>query len=220
MAGKSHITIKGIKEGLVFLLDDGCEFEVLLDELNTKLDKHVQQFTGPIIHVFVKLGERHLDENDQERIRAVLRKQGNLLVQSIESNPPASEAKPLSGPSIHTIAAIVRSGQTLEYEGHLLLLGDVNPGGVIRCTGDVYILGALRGMVHAGSAGDEKAIIAASSMTPTQLRIADVISRPPDEWTSAEPWMEYAFLKDGTMSIDKMTSLSRHRKEVMQFKGV
>jgi len=219
MAGKSHITIKGTKDGLVFLLDDDCEFDALLSELGTKLDKHAQQFTGPIIHVFIKLGNRQLDEDDQERIRAVLRKQGNLLIQSIESNPPEQDTSE-TGPSLHTVAAIVRSGQTLEYDGHLLLLGDVNPGGVVRCTGDVYIIGALRGMAHAGSAGNEDAIIAASSMTPTQLRIADVISRPPDEWTSAEPWMEYAFLKDGKMAIDKLASLSRHRKDVMQFKGV
>lgn len=220
MAGKSHITIKGTKDGLVFLLDDECEFDALLDELGTKLDKHAQQFTGPIIHVFIKLGDRQLDEDDQERIRAVLRKQGNLLIQSLESNPPASDGALPIKPGLHTVATIVRSGQTLEFDGSLLLLGDINPGGVVRCTGDVYVLGALRGMAHAGSAGNEDAIIAASSMTPTQLRIADVISRPPDEWTSAEPWMEYAFLKDGTMAIDKISGLSRHRKEVMQFKGV
>lgn len=220
MAVKSHITIKGIKEGLVFLLDDDCEFEELLEELGTKLTKHAQQFTGPIIHVFVKLGARRLEEEDQERIRAVLRQQGNLLLQSIESDAPAEEPASNEGPALHTVSTIVRSGQTLEFDGHLLLLGDVNPGGIVRCTGDIYILGALRGTAHAGSAGNGEAIIAASSMTPTQLRIADVISRPPDEWASAEPWMEYAFLKDGTMAIDKMSSLGRQRKEVMQFKGV
>lgn len=220
MTGKSHITIKGIKEGLVFLLDDKCELTTLLEELNAKLDKHVQQFTGPIVHIFIKLGTRQLEEEDKDRIRHILRRQGNLLIQSIESDPPEIDPNLKIVPSLHTLSGIVRSGQTLEYEGHLLLLGDVNPGGTIRCTGDVYVLGALRGTVHAGSAGDSNAIIAASLMKPTQLRIAEVISRPPDEWTSAEPWMEYAFLREGTMAIDKMTSLSRQRKEVMQFKGV
>lgn len=220
MTGKSHITIKGMKEGLVFLLDDKCDFDTLLDELNAKLDKHVQQFTGPIVHLFIKLGTRQLEEEDKERIRIILKRQGNLIIQSIESDPPEIDPNQRVVPSLHTMSGIVRSGQTLEFEGHLLLLGDVNPGGLISCTGDVYVLGALRGTVHAGSAGDHDAIIAASLMKPTQLRIADVISRPPDEWTSAEPWMEYAFLREGTMAIDKMTSLSRHRKEVMQFKGV
>jgi len=220
VTGKSYITIKGTKEGLVFLLDDQCDFVTLLDELNAKLDKHVQQFTGPIVHIFIKLGARQLEEEDKERIRDILRRQGNLLIQSIESDPPAVDPMLKSGPSFHTMSGIVRSGQTLEFEGHLLLMGDVNPGGTIKCSGDVFVLGALRGAVHAGTEGNEEAIIAASLMKPTQLRIADIISRPPDEWTSAEPWMEYAFLREGKMAIDKMTSLSRLRKEVMQFKGV
>lgn len=220
MTGKSHITIKGIKEGLVFLLDDQCDFVILLDELHAKLDKHVQQFTGPIVHIFIKLGSRQLEEEDKERIRSIMRRQGNLLIQSIESDLLQVEPSLKIVPSLYSMSGIVRSGQTLEFEGHLLLLGDVNPGGTIRCSGDVYVMGALRGAVHAGVAGDQEAIIAASLMKPTQLRIADIISRPPDEWASAEPWMEYAFLREGTMAIDKMASLSRHRKEVMQFKGV
>jgi len=220
VAGKSIITIKGIKEGLVFLLDDQCDFVVLLDELNAKLDKHEQQFNGPIVHVFIKLGARNPDEEDKERIRSIFRRQGNLLIQSIESDPPEPDPDKKPASALHTMTGMVRSGQTVEYDGHLLLLGDVNPGGTIRCTGDVYVLGALRGAVHAGTEGNEEAIIAASLMRPTQLRIADVISRPPDEWTSSEPWMEYAFLKEGTMAIDKLTGLGRQRKEVMLFKGV
>jgi len=220
MTGKSYITIKGIKEGLVFLLDDQCEFVELLDELNAKLDKHGQQFSGPIVHVFIKLGARQLDEEDKERIKTAFRKQGNLLIQSIESDPPEVDPDAEQAPMLHTMTGMVRSGQTVEYDGHLLLIGDVNPGGTIRCSGDVYVLGALRGSVHAGTQGNEDAIIAASLMKPTQLRIADVISRPPDEWTSIEPWMEYAFLREGTMEIDKLTGLGRQRKEVMLFKGV
>ncbi|MFC5700502.1 septum site-determining protein MinC [Cohnella faecalis] len=220
MTGKTHITIKGVKEGLIFLLDDQCEFVALLDELNAKLDKHEQQFNGPIVHVFLKLGSRQISDEDKERLRSVIRRQGNLIVQSIESDPPVQEEVAAELPGLHILSGMIRSGQTVEHDGHLLLLGDVNPGGTLRCTGDIFVMGALRGTAHAGSAGDEGAIIAASLMTPTQLRIAEVISRPPDEWTSAEPWMEYAFLREGTMAIDKMTTLGRRRKEVMQFKGV
>ncbi|WP_372634711.1 septum site-determining protein MinC [Cohnella sp.] len=220
VTGKTIITIKGVKEGLVFLLDDQCDFVELLDELSAKLDKHVQQFNGPIVHIFIKLGARQLNEEDKERIKSIFRKQGNLLIQSIESDSPEVDPDAKEVPQLHTMIGMVRSGQTVEYDGHMLLIGDVNPGGTIRCSGDVYVLGALRGSVHAGTQGNEEAIIAASLMRPTQLRIADVISRPPDEWTSAEPWMEYAFLREGKMAIDKLTSLGRQRKEVMLFKGV
>src|SRR5699024_6098067 len=70
-----------------------------------------------------------------------------------------------------------RSGQVLRVEGDLLLIGDVNPGGKVVATGDIYIMGNLRGIAHAGINGNRKAIIAASYMKPTQLRIADYISR-------------------------------------------
>ncbi|WP_019004384.1 septum site-determining protein MinC [Cohnella laeviribosi] len=219
MNGKSAVTIKGVKDGLVFLLDDQCDFVSLLDELQAKLDKHEQQLAGPIVHVTVKLGSRQLSEDEKERIRSAIRRQGNFLVQSIESDAEADQAAGRKN-ALHTIACIVRSGQTLEFDGDLLLLGDVNPGGIVRCTGDIYILGALRGVAHAGYPNRPDAIIAASRMTPTQLRIADVISRPPEEWTSSEPWMEFAYLRDGVMALDKLTHLHHHRKEVLHFKGV
>ncbi|RUS47654.1 septum site-determining protein MinC [Cohnella sp. AR92] len=219
MSVKSAITIKGTKEGLIFLLDDQCDFVSLLDELHAKLDKHEQQLNGPMVHVFVKLGSRVLEEEDKEKIRSAIRRQGNFLVQSIESDPEVAEQKeePLG---LQTITGIIRSGQVVSHDGHLLLIGDVNPGGTILSTGDIFIMGALRGMAHAGCEGNENSIIAASLMTPTQLRIAEVISRPPEEWASADPLMEYAFLRNGAMEIDKLTHLHQHRKEAILFKGV
>lgn len=211
MAEKQHIIIKGVKEGLVFLLDDQCEFSVLLDELQYKLEKtHQQLLTGPLVHVQVKLGERRLDEEDKERIRSIIRTQGNLMVQSIESEAEnGTKHNDQSGWKVFT--GIVRSGQTIEHDGDLLLAGDLNPGGTVICTGDIYVVGALRGMAHAGCNGRTDVIIAASLMRPTQLRIADVISRPPEEWMTGDSAMEFAFLKDGQMHIDKMTQLYRLR---------
>lgn len=210
MTEKQHIMIKGVKEGLVFLLNDQCEFATLMDELQYKLEKtHQQLLTGPLVHVHVKLGTRQLSENDKEKIKTVIRSQGNLLVQSIESDaPPAAHAL---APKLHAMTMIVRSGQTVEHDGDLLLLGDVNPGGTLLCTGDIYVMGALKGAAHAGVNGREDVIIAASLMRPTQLRIADVISRPPEEWMTGDAAMEFAFLKEGKMQIDKLTHLFKYR---------
>lgn len=219
MAGKSRITIKGVRDGLVFVLDDECGFDELLDELREKLDRHEQQFTGPIVHVFVRLGRRRIGKREENLLRKTFKRQGNLLVQSIESDPP-KDAEADGSEELCRMSGIVRSGQTVECRGSLLLIGDVNPGGTVRTTGDIYVLGALRGVAHAGCEGNEGAIIAASLMKPMQLRIAGVVSRPPEEWASEEPWMEYAYLDEGKMRIDKLSSLSRIRKEVMQFKGV
>ncbi len=99
-------------------------------------------------------------------------------------------------------------------------MGDVNPGGALYCTGDIYVLGALRGMAHGGVNGRQDVVIAASLLKPTQLRIAEVISRPPDEWITGDAAMEFAFLKEGQMQIDKITQLYRLRKDPIVFKGV
>jgi septum site-determining protein MinC len=205
---KHHVTIKGVKDGLVFLLDESCEWEVLLKELHHKLEKtHQQILTGPIIHVHVKLGKRELSDEKKDEIRSIIRQKGNLLIQSIESDPPEKAAS--AERSIKLIKGMIRSGQTLHHNGSLLFIGDVNPGGTIICTGDIHIMGSLRGMAHAGVDGDEMAIIAASHMRPTQLRIAGVISRSPDEWGIEEAFMEFAYIKDGKMEIDKLNHMHR-----------
>lgn len=209
-AVKNYVKIKGVKDGLVFMLDDSCEWKTVLEELQHKLENtHQQILTGPIIHVHVKLGRRTISELDKQQIRSIISQKGNLLIQSIESTPSETEQPEGTGSDIKVMKGMVRSGQTLHHDGNLLFLGDVNPGGTITCTGHIYIMGSLRGMAHAGIDGDEEAIIAASHMRPTQLRIAGVISRPPDEWGIEEAFMEFAYIKEGKMEIDKLHHMHR-----------
>lgn len=96
----------------------------------------------------------------------------------------------------------LRSGQRVDYEGNVVIVGDVNPGAEIKATGDIVILGALRGLAHAGSNGGEGAVVA-FRLAPTQLRIGDVIGRPPEGGPlGREP--EVARLKDGMIEIEPL----------------
>lgn len=204
-----HVTIKGVKDGLLFVLDDRCELADLYTELRHKIEKtHKQFLSGPIIHVHVKLGARQISEEEKETIRSILSQKGNLLIQSIESDIPGPPMRP---EEIQMVKGMVRSGQTLHHAGNLLFLGDVNPGGTLTCTGSIYVMGSLRGMAHAGIEGDESAVIAASFLRPTQLRIADVISRPPDEWglDDSSSFMDCAYIKEGKMEINKISHMYR-----------
>lgn len=214
-AVKHRVTIKGVKDGLLFRLDDSCTFAELLEELKHKLEKtHQNILSGPQIHVNVKLGKRYLDDAGKEEIRTLIGNHGNLIVQSIESEVKLiGERKPGRFGEMQLIKGMVRSGQTLHIDGHAMLLGDVNPGGTISATGNIYVMGSLRGLAHAGTDGDETAIIAASHMRPTQLRIAQVISRPPDEWGIGETFMEFAYIRDGVMEINKIQHLQRIRPD-------
>jgi len=73
----------------------------------------------------------------------------------------------------------LRSGRSIYHEGHVVVIGDVNPGAEIIAAGDVLVWGRVRGLVHAGALGDETAVIWALALAPTQLRIADQIAIPP-----------------------------------------
>ncbi len=74
----------------------------------------------------------------------------------------------------------LRSGQNVNFDGNVVVLGDVNPGAEIIASGHVLVMGALRGMVHAGATGEDTATVTALTLSPTQLRIASHITRPPD----------------------------------------
>ena len=57
-------------------------------------------------------------------------------------------------------------------------------------------------MAHAGAQGDTSAIVAAFRLKPTQLRIAEVISRPPEAKVEVPPFPEIARLKDNVIVIE------------------
>ena len=69
----------------------------------------------------------------------------------------------------------LRSGQKLESEGSLVIIGDVNSGAEVMASENIIVLGALRGLAHAGAKGNTQAIIAASLIDTVQIRIANIV---------------------------------------------
>jgi len=96
----------------------------------------------------------------------------------------------------------LRSGQSIRYNGNVVVLGDINPGAEISATGNVIVMGALRGVVHAGAGGDEKAVVLAFRLQPTQLRISNHITRPPDNESLDSDHPEMARIRDGVVTIE------------------
>jgi septum site-determining protein MinC len=95
----------------------------------------------------------------------------------------------------------LRSGDHLEAEGSVLVLGDVNPGARVSAGGHVLVWGRLRGVAHAGCRGDAEALIMALQLRPLQLRIADAVARGPEESPPAG-MAEQASLVDGVIRLD------------------
>ncbi|AFY35369.1 septum site-determining protein MinC [Calothrix sp. PCC 7507] len=75
----------------------------------------------------------------------------------------------------------VRSGVEIRHPGTVIILGDLNPGGIVVADGDILVWGRLRGVAHAGALGNRECLIMALQMEPTQLRIADAVARAPEK---------------------------------------
>ncbi|MGD0153318.1 MAG: septum site-determining protein MinC [Thermacetogeniaceae bacterium] len=97
----------------------------------------------------------------------------------------------------------IRSGQRVFYPGNVVVLGDVNPGGEIVSGGNIIVMGAFRGVAHAGAMGDKKAIVAALRLEPSQLRIAGYITRAPEGDFSTLRQPEIARVQDGVVIIEQ-----------------
>lgn len=89
----------------------------------------------------------------------------------------------------------LRSGQKIEFEGSVVILGDVNDGAEVIAEDNIVVLGILRGMAHAGAKGNMEAIISAHMIDSPQIRIGTVIKERTREEIETQ-FVSYAFVND------------------------
>ena len=77
------------------------------------------------------------------------------------------------------VRGTVRSGEAVEHHGDLVVLGDVNPGSEVLAEGDIIVMGSLKGLPHAGAAGDSKAAIIALEIAAPRIRIGNCAADSP-----------------------------------------
>lgn len=122
-----------------------------------------------------------------------------LLMVDDEDEPPPIDTEEMGTPGV-LVNRTLRSGRTVRSGGHVVVLGDVNPGAQIIAGGDVIIWGRLRGTVHAGAHGDESCVVCALDMTPMQLRIAGHIAMSPDD-KRRKPRPEIAMVREDRIMV-------------------
>lgn len=74
----------------------------------------------------------------------------------------------------------LRSGSEVEYDGNVVIFGDVNPGAKITAKGNIMVMGSFRGMAHAGK-GSSNCFLAALKLLPLQIRIGNLFAVPPED---------------------------------------
>lgn len=210
-----RIAVKGIRQGLLVTLGEG-EWSSLMTALKAHLGENPAFFRGG--RMAIEVGERRLTPAEIEEVRSIAaHHQVELWALLSENQATEAEARGAGlvtelaygrerrGPAeveeegtdkATVVQRTIRSGQSVRHPGHVVIIGDVNPGAEVVAGGSIVVWGRLRGLVHAGALGDEDAVICALDLAPTQLRIGKHISRSPEERPS-QPSPEKASVRDG-----------------------
>lgn len=211
------LSMKGIGDGLLVTVPEGT-WSVVRPSLLQAIDERSDFFRGA--YVALQMANRSLnaaalgglrDELSEREIvlTAILTTSEQTRVagadlglaleiprpnidQDFELDPIESD---LEGDEAVLLHRTLRSGHSIRHPGHVVVIGDVNPGAEVVAGGNVVVWGRVRGVVHAGATGNTKAVVCALDLAPTQLRIAAQISISPER--KGKPRPEMAMLKNG-----------------------
>jgi septum site-determining protein MinC len=219
------VAIKGIKDGLLVSLSTSEEWQSITSDLAARIDQQSAFFSGA--RITVDVGERPVPKHELGSLKALLERRGLSLwavlsesattidaaqALDIKTSTPVtipgrenSEETEFNPEEDGTVGVMIkrtlRSGRTVNSTGHVVVLGDVNPGAEIIAVGDIIVWGRLRGIVHAGAEGDEEAIVCALDMNPMQLRIARYITTSPAD-KRRQPKPELASVRKGQIVVE------------------
>lgn len=210
---KTPVVIKGNKSGIRIVLDKDLSFEELVSEVGKKFSES-SDFLGDA-QVAVSLEGRDLTEEEEAVLLKCIEDNSKLHVVCIIDNDKKREEyfnrslneklMQINANSGQFFKGNLRSGQVMEFETSIVILGDVNAGAQVVSTGNVVVLGALNGTVYAGAAGRSNSFVVALKMNPVQIRIDDVIARSSDEKSDPPAEPQIAYLEDGAIYIDTLS---------------
>lgn len=207
------VVFKGTKSGIMLVLDPNTAFEQLKKDVAAKF-KASAEFLGEAQKAISFQGKVLSDEEKMEIVDIIHQNCKLNIVCIMEEDEKLERAFRQSMESKFAqqdystgqfFKGNLRSGQVLDVETSIIIIGDVKAGAKVVSKGNVIILGALRGNVYAGSAGNHDAFVVALDMEPMQIRIADTIARAPDKPKKKQPKeTKIAFWEDGNIYIEPL----------------
>ena len=192
----SKVSFKTTVNGLIIDMNKECDFQSILEQIENKILSAGKFFDGASLTV--KYRGRELTTFEESKVHSLLLDKTGAEIKVFdkfnendisEVNDDVKEQikgkkdffKDIEEGITKFCKGTIRSGQLIKYDGNVVVVGDVNPGGVIIANGNVVVIGNLRGIVHAGADGNKMAYIIALNINPVQIRIANIITRSPDE---------------------------------------
>lgn len=176
---RSCISINIKKDSILIKINDEAEIKEILITLKRKLielKKLYQDDKTPIMFVGKILKNKEMD-----LITRIVKK---YLDVPVDFETPRklglhgikkSFKKEIATSETQFIRNSLRSGQKIEFEGSVVVLGDVNFGAEVIAGDNIVVLGVLRGLAHAGAKGNAEAIISAASIEAKQIRISNIV---------------------------------------------
>lgn len=208
------VAFKGIKEG-IYIDVYGDDFLAIKNELDNKLQKSLEFYKGTKL---LGIKSNGISPRELVDLKCILKYKYDLIVSEdelphhilgiqdshIEEDTTEEDLvfEGINEGMTKFIKGTLRSGQVVEYDGNIVVIGDVNPGALIEAKGNIIVLGTLRGVAHAGKGGNEKSVVACYNLRPTQLRVAHRIARPPDGEIKGKLTPEIARIKNGEVVIE------------------
>lgn len=176
---RNCITINLKKDYIIIKIQEDADYETIIASFRKKLPDLKKLYKNE--KTPIKISGKVLKNKEIDEIQELIKEKIDV---DIEFDMPKSLGLASIKKTYQSEIAIsetkyhrgtLRAGQRMEVEGSLVILGDVNSGAEVMATDNIVVLGALRGLAHAGAKGNTQAIIAAGLMDCVQLRIANVV---------------------------------------------
>ncbi len=206
MNNQNHVIFKGTKDGITVIFDPEVPFPILCGQLERKVIEAGKFFDH--VKTSMAFKGREFTAAEEEELLQIIAKHATMDITFVKTENSevkelsellAKEMSPCNLTKFHK--GSLRNGQKIEFEGSVVVVGDVNPGAEIKAGGNIIVLGQLKGMAHAGCKGMTDAFVTAIFMAPVQLRIADIITRFPEENKRGPKPPEYAFIQNGQIFV-------------------
>ena len=181
---KSSVIFKGSRDG-IHLEIAGDDFKQIVKEIGNKIKASPQFFKGAKFNG-IKSDELSKEETLEIKLILKYKYEFDVNIELVATNQDTTfiseeyKFENLDEGMTKFIYGTLRSGQVVDFYGNIVVVGDVNPGALLKAGGNIVALGSLKGVAQAGGDNDLNAIVAAYSLLPTQLRIGTKIARPPE----------------------------------------
>jgi septum site-determining protein MinC len=213
----NSVLIKGCKNGIILKLEEEASFDEIKEQLAIKLDEASGFFKEA--NMALSFEGRELSSEEMNEVLEIIHNHSKLNIicvvdnnrfhEQVFENAISRRIDELSSQTGQFYKGTLRSGQVFESESSVIILGDVNPGAKVIAKGNVVVLGALKGNIYAGAAGNENCFVAALDMNPMQIRIGDVLARSADHAKPDKHVVpKIAFVENGSIYIENIDKTS------------